>query len=268
MVGEAPLERETDHEIRERERLPDGALRAGLHVEGAGQVREERTVHRRRPPAAHLVPVIAGELELRLRRHLHLRQGDQVVESGLACDLLGEEPTHLGKRGRLREPGEEGIALPRSGLAQGLEPAYERVGPRRSLRRALHDGCALGLEELHFQRTEEVCVAFERRAIGQGGLQPLAREAVQRKVQLPGVHRPCRMSAGRASCTGLWGGSHGLQASRPTTAMRSAPVYGGFSSSSPNTSGSSSKYSWGTPCSKGASRCRSRSSPSTTAVPV
>ena len=180
MVGEAPVERETDHEIREGERLPDRALRAGLHIEGSRQVRQEWTVHRPGPPAAHLVPVIARELQLRLHRHLHLRQGDQVVEAGLARHLLGDEPAHLGKRGRLREPGKEGIALPRSGLAQRLEPAHERVGRRRRLRRTLHHGRALAFEERRFQRLEDAGVRFGRQAIGQGGLQPLARETVQR----------------------------------------------------------------------------------------
>src|SRR6185295_4413019 len=104
-------------------------------------------VHAGLASAAELVPVIARELELRTHRHLELDERDEVFEARLAGDLLREEPSKLVVRRARREALEQGIALTGTVVAQGLEPAHERLGLRwRALCRR-SDASALRLEE-------------------------------------------------------------------------------------------------------------------------
>ncbi len=81
--------------------------------------------------AAHLVPVVAGELQLGRGRDLDLGHGHKIVEAGLPSRFLGQEPVHLGVIGVSLQPGEQRIALSRPHDLERLEPIDEPVGIAR-----------------------------------------------------------------------------------------------------------------------------------------
>ena len=235
-----------------------------MHVHGPRQIGEQRAVHRHCPAAPHLVPEVAGKLELGLHRHLDLRQRDEVVESGLARDLLGEEPLHLCERRAPGEPGKERVTLPRTAIEQLVEPADEcvRVAGHAAGQR-LHR-CALFLDEPGLQCPQAWGVLGVTDSIGEARLQAVAGELHQGGMELCRVHAPLTMRPGRRRCIGYYV----FTASSPTTAMRSTSAYAGRSSSSPKTSGSSSAYSCRMPRSTGASCAHSTCWPSITGVAV
>ena len=47
------------------------------------------------PAAAHLVPIVPRHLEFCGHRHFNLGQREQIVEAGLAGNLLRQEPEHV-----------------------------------------------------------------------------------------------------------------------------------------------------------------------------
>jgi hypothetical protein len=151
VVRVAAVGGERDHQVAERERLPHRV--ADLDVERARQPFQHRAVHAAGVALAHLVPVVARELELRAHRQLDLRHRHQVVEAGLARHLLAQEPGHLVARRARREELEQRIVLPRPALLQGLEPAHESVWIRRSSCRAVAHARAFVLDEAPFAGT-------------------------------------------------------------------------------------------------------------------
>jgi hypothetical protein len=125
--------------------------------------------------SAHLVPIIARQLQLGPRRQFDLGKRRKVVEPGLPRCLLLEEPAQLVFRRVLGQPGEERVALAGAGLLQSLEPVDETVGIGRRLR-CLHRRLrAELLEESAFQ-PQHRCVAGNPRLPIHGreaGSQPL-----------------------------------------------------------------------------------------------
>ena len=156
LVRIAAVRGEPEHHVAERERLPhhgDGGLERG-EVRGLREAREHRAVHPALVPSAHLVPVVARELELGLCGEPQLRERDEVLEARLARDLLPQEPAHLIRRRRGGEPREQRIVLAGTGRLQGLEPRDERVGIRRCGGGAIRDPGALGFEDDAFEAAE------------------------------------------------------------------------------------------------------------------
>ena len=84
-------------------------------------------MHARASAAAHLIPIVSRHFQLGRDRHLDLRDGQQVVETRLPGNLLGEKPQHLIARGAVREPRKQRIALARAAVLQLLEPIDEFV---------------------------------------------------------------------------------------------------------------------------------------------
>lgn len=119
-----------------------------------GDALQQGAVHVAALAAAHLVPVVPRQFELRECRHLHLGQGDEVVEPGLARDLLREEPPHLLARGAIREVREERVVLAGSGSFEVLEPGDEGGRFAGRLARSRGRPRALALDEFDFQRSQ------------------------------------------------------------------------------------------------------------------
>ena len=90
-------------------------------------------MHRLFVAAAHLVPEIAGHLQLSRHRHLDLRHRQQIVEACLAGDFLGQEPQHVFARRAFGEPRKQRVALSRAGYFQLLVPIDEVVRAGRDI---------------------------------------------------------------------------------------------------------------------------------------
>ena len=90
-------------------------------------------MHGRVPAAAHLIPVVSRHFQFGGDRHLDLGEGQQVVEAGLAGNLLGQKPQHLVARCAVGEPRKQRIALPGPGVLQLLEPIDEVVDIARDV---------------------------------------------------------------------------------------------------------------------------------------
>ena len=60
-----------------------------------GQAREHGAVHALAETSTHLVPEIAGHLELGLNANFDLGQREQVLKTGLTGNFLQDEPGHL-----------------------------------------------------------------------------------------------------------------------------------------------------------------------------
>ncbi|MNI57660.1 hypothetical protein D3C73_1127330 [compost metagenome] len=92
---------------------------------------QHRTVHARLAASAHFVPIVSCQLQLGADRHFNLGHGDEIVEASFASDLLQQEPSHLFKRRRLRQPWKKRIVLTGAAALQRFEPVNEfirRVG--------------------------------------------------------------------------------------------------------------------------------------------
>ena len=175
VIGVAARGRHRRHRIGEREALPNRRVDLRIEAERGHQVIEHRAVHALDIAAAHLVPIIAGQLQLRPNRQLHLRISDEIVEPGFARRLLGQEPAHLLEARLLGEPGEERIALAGAGLLETLEPGEEGFGIARRRFRLLGDLGAKLLDEAAFQ-PQHLGVAVEQELpilAGQSGREPL-----------------------------------------------------------------------------------------------
>jgi len=146
LVRVVPVHRERDHQVAERERLPHD-LALVVEVELRAEPSQEWSMHAAGMALAHLVPVVARELELRAHGQLHLRERNQVIETRFASHLLAQEPAHFLVRGVLRQPREQRVVLARAVLLQRFEPLQEggRVH-RRGRRPAVYAG-AFGLDE-------------------------------------------------------------------------------------------------------------------------
>jgi hypothetical protein len=86
-------------------------------------------------PLAHLVPVIARQLQLGLHRQFDLGQGHQVLKSRLTRNFLSEEPFHLGHGSVLGQPRKQRITLAGSRLLERFEPAHKSCRLRRHVGR-------------------------------------------------------------------------------------------------------------------------------------
>ena len=154
-------------------------------------------MHSRLPAAAHLVPVVARQLQLGAHRHAHLRERDQVVEPRFAGDFLRQEPAHLRQRGPLRQPGKKWIALPRPGPFQLFEPRDEALRIGRGRDRLCRHRCALLFDKSRFHRHQPgICAVV--RSVGKGRPQTLLRKHRQLQVKLVRVHSE-KFHAGVAS---------------------------------------------------------------------
>jgi hypothetical protein len=145
--------------------------------------------------AAHLVPIIVGELELGGGGHLDLGERGEVLEAGFAGGFLGEEIAEMLKLRRVCEPREERIGLAWAVLLQRLEPGNEAIrilgrfgGAAFSLRaQLLHERA---FEPLHAR----ILVQLPRPVMGRkgGGEPPLVPprkrllEVVIEELRLPG----------------------------------------------------------------------------------
>ena len=129
-----PGGRHRGHRIGQRQAFPHRRLDHGIDRQRLHQRIQHRAMHALGVAAPHLVPVIARQFQLGPHRQLDLRTGDQIVEPGLARRFLFEEPAQLVARGRLGQPREQRIMLPRPAGLQPLEPGDEtfHVGRHRS----------------------------------------------------------------------------------------------------------------------------------------
>ena len=157
----------------------------GFEREPLDQRVEHRPVHALDIAAAHLVPIIAGELELGGGRQLDLRISDEIVETRLAGCLLLEEPAELLERGLFGEPWKERITLAGTGSLQRLEPADEAVRVRRRFGRLLYYRGTQRLQERAFQ-------AKHLRVAGQPQLPIRGRQRRREPLVIPGRKPPLR----------------------------------------------------------------------------
>jgi hypothetical protein len=104
---------------------------------------------------SHLVPIVAGELQLGGDRHLDLGHGNEVIESGLAGDFLMQEPPHLAVGSFVCQPREQRVALARTILLQLLEPADEGVRLLWHARQHRLDTLPFGLDEIALALLEQ-----------------------------------------------------------------------------------------------------------------
>jgi hypothetical protein len=186
VVGVTPVRGEAGHGVAQRQRLPHRGLKARPQLEALGQHLQHRAMHALRVAAAHLVPVVARDFQLRPLRQLHLGQRGQVLEARFAGDLLGQEPAHLVHARLLGEPREQRVVLPGAVLLQRLEPRDEAVRVGRRFRGAARDGGAEALQELALFAQEaghlfDVALPVRR---GQGRGEALLVRAGQAEVEL------------------------------------------------------------------------------------
>ena len=138
---------EGGHDIGQAQRLPQRAVDGRRQAQGRGRARQHRTVHALGAAAAHLVPVVAGQLQLGAVGNLDLGQGHQVVEAGFARRLLGQEPLEVLQRGLAFQPVEQRVPLAGAVVLQRLEPGDEAVGVLRNLIDQRRHEVAEGLDE-------------------------------------------------------------------------------------------------------------------------
>ena len=104
--------------------------------------------------AAHLVPVVARQLQLGTLRHLELGERHEIVEACLACGLLLDEPGHGRPIGPFGKPGEQAVVLAGAAVLQRLVPRDERIGPgRQAGQQRLHRG-TFAFDELSFEQPQ------------------------------------------------------------------------------------------------------------------
>jgi hypothetical protein len=140
--------------------LPDRVVDLRLELHLLDQSVEHGTVHSLGIAAAHLVPIIVGQLHLGGGRHLDLGHRRQIVEPGFAGGFLGEEIAELIDACLLGEPGEERIILAGAGRLQFLEPGDEAV---HVLRRLGGAGRSLGAQFLQKRALRAgACAALRR----------------------------------------------------------------------------------------------------------
>ena len=183
VVGVPAVERQGNEQVGERERLPNGFLEDRLGPDGTRELGEQRAMHRARASAAHLVPIVARQLELGPHRHAKLRQRHEVVEARLAADLLAEKPAHLIEGRLLREEREERIALTGTALPQRLEPGDEPIRVGRRARCLGGDSGALLIHERRLERTQLRLVPGCR-LVRKGRAKPPLRIAREAQVEL------------------------------------------------------------------------------------
>src|SRR3569623_237866 len=104
LIREAPVRREPAQHVAERARLPHDVVRQRGEIEILRETRQHRAVHPAGVAAAHLVPVVPSELELRPIGQAQLGQRDEILAAGLAGDLLTEQPAQLVQRRALGAP--------------------------------------------------------------------------------------------------------------------------------------------------------------------
>jgi hypothetical protein len=107
-------------------------------------------VHPLAPAAPHFVPVITRHFELRLLRHLDLRQREEIVEAGFSRHFLLDKPSYLFVRGHGLQPRKQRVSLARTVLTQPLEPGDEAIHVIGNIARKRSGFFAHGFDEISF----------------------------------------------------------------------------------------------------------------------